>query len=132
MPHITERRRKDGSIAYLAQIAIKRNGKWEHREARTFDKKSAANAWLKKRMSEIDAAGGDLSSIRNRGQKLSDAINRYLSESLKQIGRTKAQVLNTILEYDIADMACSEIQSHDIVAFAKELSADKLYPVSVH
>jgi hypothetical protein len=44
MPHIIERKRKDGSTAYLAQIDIKRNGWRLHREARTFDRKSAANA----------------------------------------------------------------------------------------
>lgn len=121
MAHIIERKRKDGSVAYLAQIAIKRKGKWAHREARSFDRKSAANAWLKKRMKEIDAAGDDLSSIRNRGRTLADAIDLYTRESVKEIGRTKAQVLRSILTYDIADMDCAEIQSHDIVAFAKEV-----------
>lgn len=44
MAHIMERRRKDGSVAYLAQIAIKRKGKWVYREARSFDQKTAAKA----------------------------------------------------------------------------------------
>lgn len=125
MAHIIERKRKDGTVAYLAQIAIKRKGKWAHREARSFDRKSAASAWLKKRMKEIDAAGDDLSSIRNRGRTLADAIERYTRESVKEIGRTKAQVLRSILEYDIADMDCSDIQSHDIVAFAKEIGTSR-------
>ncbi|MHA3913823.1 tyrosine-type recombinase/integrase [Halovulum sp. GXIMD14793] len=125
MAHIIERKRKDGSVAYLAQIAIKRKGKWAHREARSFDQKSAATAWLKKRMKEIKDAGDDLSSIRNKGRTLSDAIRRYTAESTNSVGRTKSQVLRSILEFDIADMACSEIQSHDIVAFAKELCASR-------
>lgn len=86
LAHIIERSRKDGSIAYLAQIAIKRKGEWAHRESRSFDRKSAANAWLKKRMKEIDAAGDDLSAIRNRGRTLADAIERYTRESVKEIG----------------------------------------------
>jgi len=125
MAHIIERKRKDGSVAYLAQIAIKRKGEWAHREARSFDRKSAASAWLKKRLKEIDAAGDDLSSIRNRGRTLADAIERYTRESVKEIGRTKSQVLRSILEYDIADMDCSDIQSHDIVAFAKEIGTSR-------
>ncbi len=126
MAHIIERRRKDGSIAYLAQIAVKRKGKWAHREARSFDQKSSAKAWLKKRMKEVEAAGNDLSTIRNRGRTLADAIDRYTQESVKAVGRTKTQVLRSIKEYDIADMDCSEIQSHDIVAFAKELGATRI------
>ena len=125
MAHIIERKRKDGTVAYLAQIAIKRKGKWAHREARSFDRKSAASAWLKKRMKEIDAAGDDLSSIRNRGKTLADAIERYTRDSMKEIGRTKAQVLRSILEYDIADMHCSDIQSQHLVAFATEVGASR-------
>lgn len=122
MGHIIERTRKDGSKAYLAQIAIKRNGAWAHREARTFDRRSQANAWLKKREKEIDVAGDDLSSIRSSGTTLADAIDKYTSESIKEIGRTKAQVLDSIKEeYDIAAIECSEIGSADIVAFAQEL-----------
>lgn len=122
MGHIIERTRKDGSTAYLAQIAIKRNGEWAHRELRTFDRRSQANAWLKKRENEIGAAGDDLSSIRNGGATLADAIKKYRDESIKEIGRTKAQVLESICEeYDIADLECDQIGSADIVAFAKEL-----------
>jgi integrase len=36
MGSITERKRKDGLTAYLAQIVIKRNGAIVHRENRTF------------------------------------------------------------------------------------------------
>lgn len=123
MAHITERKRKDGSVAYLAQIAIKRKGKWAHRESRSFDRRTTANAWIEKRMKEIKALGDDLSAIRNRGRTLGDAIERYTTESVKEIGRTKAQVLRSIMEFDLADMHCEDIQSHDIVSFAKEIGA---------
>ena len=33
MPQIIERKRQDGSIAYVAQINIRRNGKWAHSES---------------------------------------------------------------------------------------------------
>jgi integrase len=125
MPHIVKRQRKDGSTAYLAQINIKRNGRWVHREARTFDKQSAASAWMKKRTRELEALGDDLSRAKAAKHTLGDAIERYTSESLKQIGRTKAQVLRAILDYDIAAMRCEEIRSQDIVAFAQEISTDR-------
>jgi hypothetical protein len=52
---------------------------------------------------------------------LSQVIDRYIEESEREIGRTKAQVLRTIKGYDIADMRCSEITSADLVSFAKSL-----------
>ena len=49
MGSIIERPRKDGSKAFTAQIVIKTAGKIVHREAETFDRKQAANAWVVKR-----------------------------------------------------------------------------------
>lgn len=125
MAHIIERKRKDGSTAYLAQIAIKRKGKWLHRESQTFDRKSSAKSWLKKRLKEIENAGDDMTVLRKKKTTLADAIEKYTDESLKEIGRTKAQVLRSIQEYDIASMRCSEITSPDIVSFARELGTTR-------
>ena len=125
MTQIAERKRKDGSVAYVAQINIRRNGKWAHRESRSFDKRASAAAWYEKRMKEIKAAGDDLSTIKSKNRTLAAAIDRYVTESVKEIGKTKAQVLRSIREYDIADMPCNEIQSHDIVQFARELSTTR-------
>jgi hypothetical protein len=35
---IRTRQRKDGSLAYLSEVRVKRNGKIVHRESRTFDR----------------------------------------------------------------------------------------------
>jgi hypothetical protein len=60
---------------------------------------------------------------------LRDAIDRYVSDTVKQIGKTKAQGLRTIKTCDIADNQRSEIRSHDIVAFAKQLRAKMMQTV---
>lgn len=125
MPHIIERKRKDGSTAYLAQIDIKRNGRRLHREARTFDRKAAANAWIKKRSKGLDALGDDLSKAKTSKRTLGDAIERYTQESVREIGRTKAQVLRAILDYDLASMKCEDVKSQDIVAFAREINTKR-------
>ena len=49
MGAVIARGRKDGTTSYLAQITIKRKGKIAHREAQTFERKQAANAWLDRR-----------------------------------------------------------------------------------
>lgn len=122
---IAERPRKDGSIAYLVQIILRKH---DFKDSRTFDTMKAAKAWQKKRSREIRAeieAGQPLTSSREaakrRGTTLADVIDSYVKESMKKIGKTKAQVLNTIKSYDLADKRCDQITSQDIVAFAQEL-----------
>ena len=126
MGTIILRKRKDGSTAYNAQILIMRDKKVMHREAKTFDRRQAAAAWLKKREEELskpDAALG--TSQTKRSPLLRDAIDRYTAESRKKIGRTKAQVLAAIKGYDIADWPCVDIRSQDIVEFAQTLASGR-------
>ena len=121
MGTISERKRKNGSSAFLAQIVIKREGKIVHRENKTFDRKRVAEKWLEKRETELAKPEG-LQQL--PGKTLADAIDRHVKTSQKQIGRTKTQVLNTIKnEYDIASMKCADIDSQSLVAFVEELNA---------
>lgn len=118
MGTIIERRRKDGSTGYTAQIVKKKGGKVIWNETETFDRRQAANAWLARREAELAVPGA---MERPDDPPLREAIDRYISESVKAIGRTKAQVLETIKRYDIAELPCSKVNSSEIVAFAKGL-----------
>lgn len=122
MGSIIERKRKDGTVAYMAQIMIMRDRKIVFRENKTFERRPAASAWLKRRESEL-AQPGALTSARaaKRTATLSDAIDKYIRESTRPIGKTKAQVLEKIKSFDIADIPCPEIGSQQITAFAVEL-----------
>lgn len=122
MGTIIPRKRRTGTTAYHAQLTIKRGGKIAHRETRTFDRKQAAAAWLEKRETEL-ARPNALERIKASDPTLGTVIDRYTEESIKQIGRTKAQVLRTIKKFDIANKPCSQITSVDIVAFANQLVA---------
>lgn len=124
MGTINARKRKDGTTGYTAQILKKQNGTIVHREAKTFDRKQAAEAWIKRRETELSEPGA-LERAKAPDATLAAAIDRYIVESRKQIGRTKAQVLRSIKDYDIADMQCAAIKSDDIVAFAKKLSENR-------
>lgn len=131
MGTIVERPRKDGTVGYMAQISLMRDRKIVHRESKTFDRRPAANAWIKKREAELAKPGGLEAARRDRRDPtLSEAIAKYITESAKAIGRTKAQVLATIKTFDIADIPCSDIRSRDIVSFAAELRA-KVAPQTV-
>jgi len=130
MGTIRERVRKDGSVAYLAQIVLKRKGKPTYREAETFDRRSEAVAYLKVREPELKSEGG-VERARTRGITLGAAIDIYVKESRKEIGRTKAQVLEAIKRYDIGDLEAVDVGSEDIVRFARDLAATGMKPQTV-
>lgn len=121
MGTIIERRRKDGSPSFTAQIVVKRKGAPTYREAKTFDRRSAAVAFIKRREPELRQAGGAQAAAVERAT-VGDAIDLYVKQSLKEIGRTKAQVLEAIKGDDIAAIRARDVTSADIVAYGRRLS----------
>jgi integrase len=117
MGTIVGRTRKDGTTAYLAQIILKRKGQIILRESQTFDRKQAAKAWLARRETELADGVPD----RRMDVVLAEVIDRYVRESEREIGRTKAQVLAKIKEFPVANLRCTEIKSQQLVEFAKSL-----------
>ena len=134
MGTIVTRRRKDGAKSFLAQIVIKKDGKIVVRENKTFERKSAAMAWIETREEALEVPGA-LDTYDSNADKdkptLEDAIDRYIRESNKEIGRTKTQVLNAIKEFDIAGQNCESITSDDIVAFARQKLKTGVQPQTV-
>lgn len=135
MGTIIKRRRKNGTIAWLAQISVMRQGKVLLRESQTFERRSTAAAWIENR-EETLARPGTLDALKAQPKSkktptLADAIDRYVHESNKRIGRTKTQVLKSIKTFDIADMHCDAIASTDIVAFAQEKLDSGVQPQTV-
>ncbi len=122
MGTISERIRANGTKSYTAQIRIKRDGKLAHSEAQTFDRMATAKAWLRKREAALYEPGA-LQRLKKPDVTLADAIDQYVRDSVKKIGRTKAQVLNVIKQHPIAAGRGSHIVSPDIVSFAKDLAA---------
>ncbi len=125
MASVTERRRADGSVGYFAQVRAFRHGKLAHTESKTFNRRRDAEDWGRRREAEIKAMPGDLRRLKVRGRTLRDAIGRYITESMRDLGRTKRQVLSTICTFDIADTVCADVTSVEIVAFARELAAER-------
>lgn len=132
MGTITERRLKDGSVVYTAQVRVMRDGK-KASASSSFDRRAAAEAWLKRKEAELKRPGGfeQLERAKGTGATLSDAINEYLKSSAKKIGKTKSQVLATIKQHDIASKSCDSITSEDIVRFAQHLNSHGRQPQTV-
>lgn len=120
MGTIVARPRKDGTVGYTAQIKIKRGGKFVFSQAQTFDREAAAKAWMKRKEAELAKPGALEAAMKPKGT-LFETIEEYLRLSRKEIGKTKAQVLETIQRHDIASQPLSDIKSQDLVAWAKWL-----------
>jgi integrase len=126
MATIVPRKRKNGTTSYLAQIILKQGGKVVHQESQTFDRRPAAAAWADRREKELrklppNSLGVIPINRKAADPKLADVIDRYTVESQKRIGRTKAQVLRKIKDYEIASLRCSEIASAELISFLQEL-----------
>ena len=133
---IVKRSCKDGSVAWLAQNVIMRGGKIVLRENKTFEFSSTANAWLSQREDRLGQRGALEAALKSKSSEnqvptLADAIDRYVRESNKKIGRTKTQVLKTIKDFGIAGKPCASITSTDIVAFAREKLETGVQPQTV-
>lgn len=124
MGSIIERTRADGTRSFRAQITIKDGGKTLHQESRSFDRRTTAAAWMKRREAELRAPGG-LKIARGSNTTVADAITAYVTDHQKQIGKTKAQVLRSIEAHDIAQMRCADVRSDDLVAWVRWLLIER-------
>ncbi|MBD1412838.1 tyrosine-type recombinase/integrase [Burkholderia contaminans] len=120
MATITARTRRDGTIGYTAQIRIKKAGKIVHTESETFDRKQAAVTWAKMREAEL-AKPGALDALKQPDPTLGEAIDQYIRESRRALGRTKEQVLRAIKAAPLGALRCSEVDSPTIVSFCQDL-----------
>lgn len=120
MGTITKRKRADGSVAHMARIRIKDAGVVVHSETETFDREPAARLWMKTREAEL-AKPGALAKLKAPDPTFAEAIQKYVAESRKAIGKTKAQVLNTVAATSLAKRRGSTITSAEWVQFAKDL-----------
>lgn len=79
---ITVRKRKDGSAAFTAQICVMQKGKTVYQETQTFDRKTTAQAWLRKRETEV-AEPGAIDKANREGVPVKEMIDRYIDECEK-------------------------------------------------
>lgn len=110
----------------MAQIILSREGEIVHRESRTFDRRPAAAAWLKRREAELAKPGAVLGRATRAGQAtLGDAIRRLIAESARPLGRTRKATLEALLQEDAASLACADVDSPRLVRLAAELAQDR-------
>lgn len=117
MGNITKRTRKDGTFAYKAQVRIRRNGVIVHSETETFSREAMANAWIKKRETEL-AVPGALEQAKMPDWTLGEIIHKYLTELASTVGRSKKATLKAIAASELGEKKASIITSTTITEFA--------------
>ncbi len=120
MGSLLKRKRKDGTFGYTAIVRIKRNGIVVHSETNTFDREQAANAWMKKRETELAKPGA---LEKPEDPPLADVIDQYNKEKQKEHGKAKTQVLKAIKESPLGKKRCSECTSQAIVEYVRSMSS---------
>lgn len=132
MGTIVDRKRRDGSMGYTARVRIMRDGK-TYSETETFDRRAAAQAWIKKRETEL-ATPGAIDKAVNPEPTLAHIIERYLTEITqhRKIGRTKEATLKAIAAHEIGRLKASEVKSVELVNYARQrLLEDEVLPQTV-
>lgn len=120
MGTITSRKRKDNSTAYTAQIRINRDGKTVYQESQTFDRKQVAQAWIKRRETEL-AEPGAIERANRKGVTIKKMIEQYLDEyeKIRPLGKTKNATLKAIKDTWLGELEDSVLTSQKLVEFAQ-------------
>ena len=129
MGTIAQRKLKDGTIRYRAEIRINKKGFPAFKESQTFSTKRLASLWIGKREAEIDENPEILFGQENLVDlTLDDAITKYLAEVGDQYGRTKTYSLKLIQKLPIAQNMITEIGSTHISSHVslRKKGVDKL------
>jgi len=118
MATIRPRQRRDGSIAFLAEVRIKRDGRLVHRESRTFDKRRLATDWATRRESKL----GKSKTFPNRKQltprgPLHKILLKYRKEvaDIRPMGRSKSSHIKFLEKTNLANIDVTDINSSDLI-----------------
>jgi hypothetical protein len=117
MATITKRQRSNGTMAYLANVRIRRNGTIIHQESKTFDRMALAKAWGAKRELELqalDAYG------QQKAMPIKTLISGYLAQFIEGYGRSKKADVKRLLHYELAEIDAYQLTAKDLIAHCIE------------
>lgn len=122
MATIRTRRRKDGSLAYLSEVRIKRDGEIIHRESKTFDRQGQARAWAESREKRfVNGRPAKKRLPRTKPATLRNVLQKYREEvsDVRPMGRSKTSHIRFLEKCEISKMVVCEIKSSDIIAHVR-------------
>lgn len=119
MATIRARKKADGSVSYTVQIRLKNKGVLVYQECQTFARKQAAQAWARKRETEL-AEPGAIERANRKAATVKEMVDRYLSEmeKVRPLGKTKLATLKAISESYLGKLNDQDISSQVLVEYA--------------
>jgi integrase len=119
MATIRARKKADGTTSYTVQIRINRDKQLVYQESQTFARKQTAQAWAKRRETEL-AEPGAIERANRTGHALKDMIARYMVELEKAqpLGKTKRGTLQAVAASYLGDVVDSDITQQVLVDYA--------------
>ena len=134
MAAISKRKKADGSIVYDARITIKQGGEIKHRESKTFNQRSAAQAWAKRRENELQ---DEMARTGRVTKKLTWAevakLHMVHLDDNGRLKRTKRTTIEFLLKRPIAQLDICAIHEKEILAHLRQrIVEDKALPQTVN
>lgn len=108
---IEKRLRSDGTARYRCTVAVKQNGKYVHRENKTFSKNTLAKSWGAKRVAYIEEHGIQdpaTNAQTNAVITVGDLLTQYENHPNITLGASKRSSLRTLGRSFLADIRLSE------------------------
>jgi hypothetical protein len=116
---IRARKSADGSLRYTVQIRIKKNGAQVYQESQTFTRKQAAQAWAKRRETELSEPGA-IERANRSGTTVASMIETYLEEygRARPMGKTKRATLEAIAKSYLGECEDRKVNAQVLVDYA--------------
>ncbi|VEA99481.1 integrase [Klebsiella pneumoniae] len=132
---IEKRLRSDGTARYRCTVAVKQNGKYVHRENKTFSKNTLAKSWGAKRVAYIEEHG--LPEPEKEMKEISvktvgDLLTQYENHPNITLGASKRSSLRTLGRSFLAEIKLTDLTANILSSTARpEKRKDLRLPLSL-
>ncbi|MDU7812666.1 MAG: site-specific integrase [Atlantibacter hermannii] len=119
---VEKRPRSDGTVRYRCVVGVKENGKYLHRESKTFSKQSLAKSWGAKRVVFLEEHGipeATAAGLQKAPCTLKDLIERYLKHPDITMQVSKRETLTRLMKDDVSDIPIDEITSKHLIDYCQ-------------
>ncbi|PLK92404.1 integrase, partial [Klebsiella michiganensis] len=131
---IEKRLRSDGTARYRCTVAVKQNGKYVHRENKTFSKNTLAKSWGAKRVAYIEEHG--LPEPEKEMKEISvitvgDLLTQYENHPNITLGASKRSSLRTLGRSFLAEIKLTDLTAKHIIEHCQTRKAQGLAPSTI-
>ncbi|MDO4427515.1 MAG: tyrosine-type recombinase/integrase [Moraxella sp.] len=116
MGTISERKQKDGTLRYRAEIRINKNGT-KFSQSATFSTKALAKSWLKKRELELETDPSLLQKASKKSMTFKELADSYLQVGT-EFARSWKHTIHMLSRMPIGELNVESMTVHDFNQFA--------------